>query len=137
MTEDQLYFIGLKAFIIKGGKLLVLNDPEMGIDMPGGKIQVGEFDLENALKREVMEETGLEIEVGNPVIHWFFQIPVTSKHRSAGKIIFNIGYLCKYIKGEVKLSQEHNSYHWIDKSQSGDYIGNKNIKKAIKEFFEK
>ena len=40
--KDALFCVGQKAFIEKDGKVLVLNDPEEGLDFPGGKIQVGE-----------------------------------------------------------------------------------------------
>ena len=37
MAEDKLFYIGQKAFIEKGGKVLVLFDPGLGLDFPGGR----------------------------------------------------------------------------------------------------
>lgn len=111
--EDALFCVGQKAFIEKDGSVLILNDPLEGLDFPGGKIQVGETDFVEALKREVREETMLEIEIGEPFIVWYneFALP----HRNAGKKVYLIGFKCKYKSGEVVLSNEHDNFRWVDK----------------------
>lgn len=122
MSDDLVCFIGQKAFIEKDEKLLILHDPQTaGWDMPGGKILEGETDLPASLRREVREETSLEIEVGHPFFTWFYTIPIDSGHRSAGKKIFNVGYKCRYLSGKIKLSKEHGSYEWVDKQNAIDY----------------
>ncbi len=112
MTNDQLLFVGQKAFIDKDGEILVLTDPQLGVDLPGGKIKEGELDLVEALKREVKEETGLDIEIGEPFTTWMIEFP--PDHRNQGKV-FLVGYKCKYISGEVALSNEHTEYKWVNK----------------------
>lgn len=134
--KDLECFIGQKAFIEKDGKLLILHDPQMGLDLPGGKIIEGETDLPASLKREVREETNLEIEVGNPFATWFFTIPLDSGHRSAGKKIFSVGYKCTYLSGEITLSQEHDWYKWITKENYTEYLQS-NFSGALKKYFDK
>jgi len=51
MKEDALFYVGQKAFIEKDGNILILNDPSEGLDFPGGKIQIGELDFPEALRR--------------------------------------------------------------------------------------
>jgi len=45
MAEDQQFYIGQKVVLEKDGKVLILNDPVFGGDLPCGKIQVGETDV--------------------------------------------------------------------------------------------
>ncbi len=115
MNNDEIFFVGQKALIEKDGKVLVLTRSGSHIlDLPGGKIQVGETDYVEALKREVREETNLEIEAGPPTASWISSF--AKEHRNADKKIFMIVYLSKYKSGEVVLSSEHNSFRWIGQS---------------------
>ncbi len=83
MKEDAQFYVVQKTFIRKGNEVLVLGDPEEGLDYPGGKIQEGEIDPAQSLKREVREETGLEIEVGDPFVTWTNTFPGSFyKHES-------------------------------------------------------
>ncbi len=61
-------FVGMKAIIVHEGKVLILREAEYDEgtntgkwDVPGGRINPEEPFLEG-LKREVREESGLEIE---------------------------------------------------------------------------
>ena len=62
--------VGVGAVIIKDGKILLVkrgNEPNKGKwAIPGGLVNTGES-LEDALKREIMEEVGFEIEVDDVV----------------------------------------------------------------------
>ena len=109
--EDELMYVAQKAFIEKDGAILIVDDPKEGLDFPGGKVQQGESDLAESLRREVREECGLEIEIGAPFITWISILP--PGHRNAGKKICIIGYKCRYVSGEVALSEEHTGYRWV------------------------
>lgn len=120
MKNDGLFCVCQKALIKKDGKVLVLNDPIEGLDFPGGKIQEGEAkdgeanSLILALQREVREETGLEIEVFDPFHVWYHEFPKES--RNYGKVVYIVAFKCKYLSGEIKLSDEHNKFKWVDKN---------------------
>ncbi|MFE6504678.1 NUDIX domain-containing protein [Kitasatospora sp. NPDC057738] len=74
---------------VRGGRMLLLNQDTEGPrrwSLPGGKVEDGET-LAGALRREMVEETGLEVEVGcllyvcdvtaAGVVHITFEVAVT------------------------------------------------------------
>lgn len=130
-----MFYVGQKAFIEnEQGQLLLLNDPVLGLDFPGGKVQIGEKDFEQALKREVKEETGLEIEVGKPFYTWMYQFG--QNHRNAGKLIYVVGFHCMYLGGEVVLSDEHDRFEWIDKKAYSRFKGDTEYEEALRRYCE-
>ncbi|MBS0412331.1 MAG: NUDIX domain-containing protein [Proteobacteria bacterium] len=111
MTADAVVYLSQKAFVRRGDELLILNQPRWGLDFPGGKLQVGEGDLTAALRREVAEETGLDIEVGPAFITWLDDVhPLYVK---TGTPVLLVGHRCRWTAGEVRLSEEHDGWRWI------------------------
>jgi 8-oxo-dGTP diphosphatase len=74
-------------------------------DAPGGRINTGSNLIEN-LKREVMEETGLEIK-SEPRLITVQDIIKEDKH------VVRLTYV-GFGDGEVKLSHEHSDYKWLN-----------------------
>lgn len=140
MNKDALLCVGQKAFIEKDGKVLILNDPIEGLDFPGGKIKEGEpkeedaSSLIRALQREVMEETGLTIEVLNPFTVWYHEF--TKEHRNYPKVVYLVGFKCKYISGELKISDEHNNFRWVDKSNYKEVDDNGEYFNALQKYIK-
>jgi 8-oxo-dGTP diphosphatase len=132
MRPDARIYVGLKAFIAKESKVLLLNDPNYGLDLPGGKIQEGEMDLTGALRREVDEETGLAIEVGRPFVTWFD--PIHPVFVQTGVPVLLIGYGCRHVAGDVRLSEEHDAYRWIDLAEIDDVEDGSNYFAALKAY---
>ncbi len=141
MKKDALFCVGQKAFIEKNGTILVLNDPLDGLDFPGGKIQEGEAKDGNAeslifaLKREVKEETGLEIEVLEPFAVWYRKFSNTS-HRNYGKEVYLVAFQCKYVSGEIRLSDEHNEFKWVDKDSYKEVDDGSEYFDVLRKFFQ-
>lgn len=114
MDATTKFFMAGHALIERDGKYLVTRRSKLSTymplkwDIPGGIVEPGET-LEEAIHREVSEETGLTIRVGRVVYIYANrdQLP----HRQT----FQAVYLSKYIAGEVHLNpSEHNTFQWID-----------------------
>jgi len=105
--------VGVKILLNNGeGKYLVVRRsaekyPEVGAkwDIVGGRIDVGTSLLDN-LKREVKEETGLDIKYEPKLI------TAQDILRIKGKHIVRLTYL-GVAEGEVRLSDEHLEYKWL------------------------
>jgi len=109
--------IAVKSFIINNKEELLLikrrnNDiHKPGIwEIPGGRLKLGENPFEG-LKRETREETGLDIDILNPLgVHYFT--------RDDKQKITMIIFYCKPLSNLVKLSEEHTEYLWNNLHES-------------------
>jgi len=79
-------------------------------EFPGGKVKKGEF-FDAALKREFMEETGLEINVDSlyNVIQRDYTACKTNQKIKSIQLIMNV--TCN--SDEVVISEEHDDYGWF------------------------
>jgi 8-oxo-dGTP pyrophosphatase MutT (NUDIX family) len=99
---------GVKAVVLNHGKALVLREAKGTLDLPGGRVEDDEG-YQEGLIREVLEETGLEIEVLRLAALWWLP--------RNGKQVEGITYLCKCSRGGVCLSKEHTGYVWVPVEQ--------------------
>ncbi|CAN5612762.1 hypothetical protein BH23PAT1_BH23PAT1_3960 [soil metagenome] len=123
--SDIVQRIAMKALIVnKGGKVLILREAATYGDgtqygryhLPGGRVVAGEH-FEEALKREVREETGLEIDMQHPIYVGEWR-PVI---RGVPHQIIGTFFVCSPSTEDVKLSSEHDDYKWIDPSSRREY----------------
>lgn len=106
-------FLATRAFIVHDGKVLIIRESqkyESGAnkgkyDFPGGKLKPGEYFID-ALKREALEECGLDIEIGKPfyVAEWGSKLKVQ---------IVGIFFECTVNSTTVTLSADHDDFKWI------------------------
>ena len=94
-----------------GGQILMIRTHKWSDlwGIPGGKIKYGET-AEDALRREVREETNLEI---SNIKFVLVQDCVRSKefYREAHFVLLN--YTCDTPGGEVKLNEEAEEFKWV------------------------
>ena len=84
------------------GKILLVNSPWRGWEYPGGLIEPGET-FEEALHREVREESGVEIEITGFV----------GICKNVGLDIVNIDFTAKYAGGALATSEESTEVGWF------------------------
>ena len=110
MTNIKLH---QKAIIFNDeGKILALKASYKWLkwDLPGGGLEFPELH-EEALRREIREETSLEIQNIVP-------LEIQSVYnKEADEYMIFIGYKCWVLSGSIKLSSEHSEYRWVTKDQ--------------------
>ncbi len=114
--------LGVGAIIIEGERVLLVErgrEPLKGYwSLPGGVLEVGEK-LADGIKREVLEETGLEIELLS-VVEIFERI----MRDAAGVVEYHyvlIDYLCRVSGGALKAGDDVSIARWVERSFLPDY----------------
>jgi 8-oxo-dGTP diphosphatase len=112
--------VALKAIIIYNRKVLIIQRSYGDVsgsgswEFAGGKLEFGE-DLEDGLRREIMEEVGLSVKVERLLYASTFQ------HKENRQTVI-LNYLCHSFTDQVTLSEEHEKYIWADKKIMKKYL---------------
>lgn len=137
IERTELPRAAVGAVIFKDDSVLLVkrkNPPAKGMwAVPGGKIKFGEH-LQNAVEREVFEETGLVIKATEPVYAFDY-----IERESNGKIQFHyviIDFLADYISGEIKANADALDARWVKRDEIRLLNLNKTSSKLLKERFE-
>ena len=118
MTDDRRYpkrpLVGVGALIFQRGRILMAQrgkEPLKGWwSLPGGALEVGES-LDFAVRREVREETGLEIE---PLA--VFQVFERIMRDAAGAPEYHyvlIDYICRVSGGTLRAGDDVCRVEWV------------------------
>lgn len=124
--------VGVGAVIVRDGRALIVkraHEPRKGEwSLPGGVLELGES-LIDAVRREIKEETHLDVEVG-PVIETFDRV-----HRDgAGKIRYHfviVDYVCWPITGDASPGSDAEEVAWVTASEIERYQVNAHAKAVI------
>jgi 8-oxo-dGTP diphosphatase len=127
---EHIVINSMKGMILCNNKVLILkralktNFGGGNWEFPGGKLEFGE-ELTEGLRREIREETGLNVEVKKILFATSFRI-------QENKQVIIMNYLCQSNSFDVELSDEHTDFMWADKKELLLYL-DKRILKDIKE----
>lgn len=109
---EHTHFVSVAGLVSNNkGEILLINSPRRGWEYPGGMVEPGET-FQEALKREIKEETGIEV-----IITGFIGIC-----KNIEKDVVNIDFSCQYIGGELTTSEESLEVRWVNKQQALDRV---------------
>lgn len=105
----------IKGVVLKQGHVLLLLNERDEWDLPGGRPDPGE-DHRATLVREVLEETGLAVEVGALVDEHLFEV-------LPQRFVRIVAYACALrTEGAVALSHEHREACWVELAALGERV---------------
>jgi len=136
MAQDEdKHFVGKvahKAAIEKDGKvLLAKGDGDEFWDIPGGRINSGEKPAQ-ALKREIKEELGVDIEVGKP---FFADLIISTKTKEER---YFICFYAKVADGQEPCSvdpEESAELYWVSSDEVETIKIYEVCREALRAFF--
>jgi molecular chaperone GrpE len=98
-------------------------------DLPGGWIDKGET-IEEAIKREAIEETGLSVEVG-PIIN---AVEFPKEHEAFASEKRGLRYIALTTGTEVKLNEEeHSEFKWVSFDEALEMLEDKGFEAEKKQ----
>lgn len=111
--------LGVGALIYSEGRILLIErgkEPLRGYwSLPGGAVEVGEL-VEDALRREVREETGLEVEIVR-----FGEIFERIMPDAAGAAEYHyvlLDYVCRPVGGTLQWGSDTQDARWFTRQES-------------------
>lgn len=128
--------LGVGALIIRRGRVLLAergHEPMKGVwSLPGGVVEVGET-LETAIRREVREETGLEVKVTR-LFEIFERIMPDEKGRSEYHYVL-LDYLCRPAGGALAAGDDVSRVEWVAEGDLKEYDITEGTKAVIRRAF--
>lgn len=110
-------FTATKAFIVFNNKILIVRESSAykdgsnagKFDVAGGRVEPGQR-FNESLLREIKEETGLNVKIGKP----FFVNEWRPVVKGEAWQIIGIFFECEAESEDVKLSEDHDKFLWIN-----------------------
>lgn len=114
--------VGVGGVVVRSGRALIVRraqEPRKGEwSLPGGVVELGER-LVDAVRREVLEETGLEVDVG-PIVETFDRV----HHDTDGRVRFHfviVDYLCRAVTGDPVAGTDAEDVAWVTAEELDAY----------------
>ena len=143
MNESESTYIMPTHIIASAGvvindddEILLVNSNHYGWMFPGGQVEVGENAID-AVKREVMEETGIEIEVEK----LFCVSSNTSTHPGYGGIKtvptkLALDFICRAKGGTLRASEENSESAFVSREKALEMIKTPAIAERFRAYLE-
>jgi len=118
--------VGVGAIILDGDRVLLIER--------GREPQRGLWSIPGAVRREVREETGLDVDVGEPV-----EVLDRILHDSAGRVEFHyvlVDYLCDPVGGELRAGDDASDARWVPLDRIRDFPLTRGTAEVIEKAFQ-
>ena len=114
--------VGVAAILFDAGRVLLVErgrPPQEGSwSLPGGALETGEL-LADGLRREILEETGLEVRILE-IVEVFERIVRDAEGKPEYHYIL-IDYLCEKTGGELRAGDDVRRAEWVERERLGEY----------------
>lgn len=104
------------------GQILLVRTRRRGWEIPGGQIEIGES-LIGGLKREVREESGVQVEIG--------RLAALRSNLTSSIVIFC--FEARYLAGELRPSEETPQVKWVSAARALDMISHPAILQSLQD----
>jgi len=136
IEKENLPQVAVGAVIFYQDRVLLVkrsNHPAKGMwAVPGGKIRAGET-MQHALVREIKEETGLDITVGN-IVYVFDVITRDEKDKLSFHYVI-IDFLCEMKGGKLQAGDDAREVRWVSAAELNTLPVNEKTLTLLKEKF--
>jgi 8-oxo-dGTP diphosphatase len=113
---ESVPVVGVGVAVIDAGRILLVKrgrEPGKGLwAVPGGKVRPGET-LRDAARREALEETGIEVEVGGVV--W------VGEHIDSEHHLVLIDFSGQPVGGDLRAADDADDARWVALEETDDY----------------
>ncbi len=124
--------VGVGAIVISEGRILLVKrgvPPGRGLwAIPGGKLKLGET-LQDCAAREILEETGVTIAVGECI--YVFDLIERDKSEKIKFHFVVVDFAALYVSGEAKGADDADEAGWFSPEELESLPVSKNTLKAL------
>lgn len=114
--------VGVGAVVLDGSRVLLIKRGHAPLkgqwSLPGGGVEIGET-LEQAIAREVTEETGLTVDVG-PMVEVLDRISRDDEGRVEYHFVL-VDFICRPLGGVLKGASDADDAAWVALSDLARY----------------
>jgi mutator protein MutT len=114
--------VGVGGVVVAGGRALLIRrggPPLAGQwSIPGGMLELGES-IEEGVRRELQEETGIEVRVRD-LIEVFERIIPGEGGRTRYHFVI-VDYLCEMVRGEARAASDVTDVAWASEAELAQY----------------
>jgi len=125
--------LAVGGVVIRGRRVLLVRRakaPSKGQwAIPGGRVELGET-LQEAVEREVFEETGVRVQAGE-ICHVFDVV----RRDDAGRVRFHyviVDLVAEYVSGEPRAADDASEAGWLSPDELRDLTVNRNTRELLK-----